>query len=60
MEKKIVSPFEFAICSIADPKEAKKLRTETDEEKQLRLLKKFDDFVNRIKTKDGNKATIIY
>lgn len=57
--KKAVSPFEFAICSIADPEGAKKLRPETDDEIQQKKNAKFDEFLSRIKTKDGNKAIVI-
>jgi hypothetical protein len=49
MDKKVVSPFEFAIAQIADPEAAKKMRSETKEEKEVRLTEKFKNFSNSIK-----------
>ena len=51
MEKKVVSPFEFAICEAIDPQEAKKLRPETIDEKSVRLKKEMKEFFSKIKVK---------
>ena len=50
MEKKIVSPFEFAICQALNI-DVSKIRPETDEEKETRLRAKFTDIVKQIRIK---------
>jgi len=50
-DKKVVSPFEFAIMSIADPDKAKTMRPETNEEQAKRTELKVHDFFLRIKVK---------
>lgn len=50
-EKKVVSPFEFAIMQSAMPEEAKEYRAETREEKETRLKAEFSGFASKIKIK---------
>lgn len=51
-EKKVVSPFEFAIMGAAKiPDFDKTHRPETREEKETRLKTEFADFKNKIKSK---------
>jgi hypothetical protein len=57
-DKKVVSPFEFAIVQIADPDKAHTMRAETKEESRKRIEDKMKDFLSKIKTKDGEAATI--
>ncbi len=48
---KTVSPFEWAIMSIADPEKAKQYRPETNKEKEDRLTYKAKAFAKSIKIK---------
>lgn len=50
-EKKIVSPFEFAITEIVDPEAAKKMRPETRQEQEERRIEKLKGVAKRIKIK---------
>lgn len=50
-DKRVVSPFEFALMETIDPEGAKNMRPETDEEKRLRLKKMAIDFAKRIRIK---------
>lgn len=52
--KKIVSPFEFAIAEAIDPEYAKTMRPETQEEKEKKLESEIRDFVSRVKVNPQN------
>lgn len=43
MEKKVVSPFEYAIATTVDPNASKHIRPETLEEKKVRIEKDFKE-----------------
>jgi hypothetical protein len=47
--KTTISPFEFAIKSIADPENIHKYREETSEEKGMRIRKDFEEIAANIK-----------
>lgn len=60
---KTVSPFELAIVQIVDLEGAKSMRAETEEEKNARLSKKFNEFFKDMKVRpesDVKKAYPIY
>ena len=50
-EKKVVSPFEFAITEIADPEKAKTMRPETSEEQNQRRTDHIKDVAKKIRIK---------
>lgn len=50
-DKKVVSPFEFAIMQAAGV-DTSNVREETNEEKNERLRAKFSDFAKQIKVND--------
>ena len=50
-EKKVVSPFEFAITEIADPEAAKNMRPETREEQEQRRIAHIKETASKIKVK---------
>lgn len=54
-QKKIISPFEFAIMKIADPEKAINYREETYEEKSQRIENNIRDFFSKIKFKPNTK-----
>lgn len=57
---KTVSPFELAVTQIADPENAKNMCAETQEEKSIRLNKKFDEFFKRVKVRTGSNVKNAY
>jgi len=51
MEKKVVSPFEYAIATTVDPNASKDIRPETLEEKKQRIEKDFKETANKMSVK---------
>lgn len=49
MEKKVVSPFEFAIAEAIDPEYAKTIRPETLEEAREHITKNFKSIAKNLK-----------
>lgn len=50
-DKKVVSPFEFAIMTLADSEKAKTMRPETEKERIARIREDVREFFSKIKCK---------
>ena len=54
-EKKVVSPFEFAIAEAIDPEAAKNMRPETQQERYARVYKDFKSIASNLRVINPDK-----
>ncbi|MDV3901201.1 hypothetical protein CMT89_08355 [Elizabethkingia anophelis] len=56
-DKKVVSPFEFAIAEAIDPEAAKTMRPETEQERYARVYKDFKNIALKLRVINPDKNT---